>query len=341
MKRVSQIFQNGKTDYEFNATFEDLNKNANGQKIIVITDENIFRLQQQRLKDFTCLVIPPGENHKTQSTVTSILQGLLKAEADKSTVLVGLGGGVVTDMAGFAASIYKRGIPLILAPTSLLAMVDAAIGGKNGINLGKFKNMAGTIYPPAKIIFDYSFLKTLPKEEWVNGFAEIIKHACIQSASLFEFLEQHCLEDFIADANRTAALIEQNVQIKTQIVLEDEREEHKRKLLNFGHSIGHAIESSLHIPHGHAISIGMVWAARFSEEINMFYSAERERLVKLLIKYGLPVNAGFNKAEIWEKLIMDKKRQQDNIDFILLDKIGEGRVQKIPLVQLKDMLETF
>lgn len=341
MKQVTHLFQSGKTEYIFNAAIEELPAFCHHKQIFVVTDENIFRLQQQKLKNFKCIVIPAGEASKTQAIVNDILQQLIQLEAEKSSVLIGIGGGVVTDIAGFVASVFKRGMQLILAPTSLLAMVDASIGGKNGINIGTYKNMAGTIYQPAKILFDFNFLDTLPKEQWINGFAEIIKHACIQDGKLFEFLEQHNIEYFIGNKNQAASLIEQNVEIKTQIVLQDEQENCKRKLLNFGHTFGHAIESCNHLPHGQAIGIGMALAAQVSEEINMFSSEEKERLINLLTKYELPFKTEFDKKEIWQRLILDKKRQQDAIDFILLDKIGQGKVQKIPLVQLKDMLESF
>ena len=341
MNQVTHKFHIGATTYLFNRSIETLPGDCTEKKLFVLTDENIFRLHEQRLKNFSPLVLSPGEASKIQATIDYILQELIKAEADKATVMVGIGGGVITDIAGYAASIFKRGMQLVLAPTTILAMVDAAIGGKNGVNIGPYKNMAGTIYQPAKIIFDYNFLDTLPKDQWINGFAEIIKHACIQDEHLFELLEKHNLDDFIQNKLGVANLIEDNVRIKTQIVLEDEQENNKRKLLNFGHTIGHAIETNHHLPHGHAISIGMVIAATFSEEINMFSSADKERLVNLLIKYGLPVITQFNKTEIWERLIMDKKRQQDTLDFILLDKIGKAKVHNLPLVQLKDMIEAL
>ncbi len=341
MNQVTHKFHSGETTYLFNGSIESLPGDYNEKKLFVLTDEIIYRFHEQRLKNFVPLVLPPGEANKTQATIDYILNELIKAEADKATILVGIGGGVITDIAGYAASIFKRGMQLVLAPTTILAMVDAAIGGKNGINIGPYKNMAGTIYQPAKIIFDYNFLNTLPKDQWINGFAEIIKHACIQDEHLFEFLETHNLDEFIQNKVSVATLIEENVHIKTQIVLEDEQENNKRKLLNFGHTIGHAIETNNHLPHGHAISIGMVIAAIFSEEINMFSSAGKERLVNLLSKYGLPVNTHFKINEIWERLIMDKKRHQDAIDFILLDKIGTAKVQNISLIQLKDMIEAL
>ena len=185
-------------------------------------------------------------------------------------LLVGVGGGVVTDIAGFVASIYMRGVKFAFVPTSILAMVDASIGGKNGIDVGVYKNLVGVINHPEFLLYDYSFLETLPDAEWVNGFAEIIKHACIKDADMFDFLEEYSLARFQSSITDTAAIIKRNVDIKYAVVASDEHETGDRKLLNFGHTIGHAIENADHLSHGHAISIGMVAACRISEEENQF-----------------------------------------------------------------------
>ncbi|MBC7866152.1 MAG: 3-dehydroquinate synthase, partial [Gloeobacteraceae cyanobacterium ES-bin-316] len=241
--------------------------------------------------------------------------------------------------AGYAASIYKRGIKLVQVPTSVLGMVDAAIGGKNGVDVGPFKNMVGTVYQPDFLLFDYSFLNTLPDEEWVNGFAEIIKHACIKDAEFFSFLASKSFNDFKNDPLLLAALIEKNVAIKTGIVLQDEFETGDRKLLNFGHTIGHAIENVHNLSHGHAISIGMVAASKISQEINHFDSASAQKIVDLLQQYQLPISLSFDKENIWEMLLMDKKRSNDSMSFILLDSIGSAVVKPIALAELKDLID--
>jgi 3-dehydroquinate synthase len=228
---------------------------------------------------------------------------------------------------------------LALVPTSILAMVDASIGGKNGIDVGVYKNMVGTIYQPNVLLYDYDFLDTLPKEEWINGFAEIIKHACIKDAALFEYLQQEHLEKFMTDKNAIANLIEKNVAIKTTVVLNDEFEIGDRKLLNFGHTLGHAIENTYHLPHGHAVSIGMVAACTISEEMNNFYSIEKEAVIKLIEKYHLPTTLKVDTDKIWDILLMDKKRDAEKMNFILLDKIGEAKIVAIPLVQLKSLIK--
>ena len=175
-------------------------------------------------------------------------------------MLVGIGGGVITDLTGYVAAIYMRGLSFGFVPTSILAMVDAAIGGKNGIDVGVYKNIIGTIRQPQFLLYDYSLLKSLPQSEWVNGFAEIVKHACIKDARLFNTLRQNSIRSYQRNSKELGALIKKNVHIKASVVQADEFEKGERRLLNFGHTLGHAIENIYKMPHGHAISIGMVAA---------------------------------------------------------------------------------
>ncbi|MEX1201664.1 MAG: 3-dehydroquinate synthase [Ferruginibacter sp.] len=331
-------FFNKTVELVFDGSLESISNWGDISKMIVITDENVFEAHQQIFQSFKTILVPSGEIHKQQSTVDKIIDDLLQLEADKQSIIVGVGGGVVTDMAGYAASIYKRGIRLMQVPTSLLGMVDAAVGGKNGVDVGPCKNMVGTIYQPDVLLYDYSFLKTLPEIEWVNGFAEIIKHACIKDANMFTFLQGKVLADFIKDPSLIATLVEQNVKIKLSVVLNDEFETGDRKLLNFGHTIGHAIENRYDLSHGFAISIGMAVACNISEEINQFQSSNKLSVLQLLQQYGLPVQFDFDPEKIWEILILDKKRNNEEMGFILLDAIGKGKVSSIPLQQLKDLL---
>ncbi len=339
MRTEWMTFSHKKVEYIFDDAFTLVTEKFDSDKIIVITDENVFEHHSGKFDGLECITLPAGEAHKQQKTVDSIIDKLLTLQADKNAVIFGVGGGVITDMAGYAASIYKRGVKLVLVPTTILAMVDAAVGGKNGVDVGPYKNMVGTVYQPDLLLFDYSFLYTLPHAEWVNGFAEIIKHACIKDAALFELLQQNQVADFRNDQELLATLIERNVAIKTSVVLGDEFETGDRKLLNFGHTIGHAIENLYQLPHGHAVSIGMVAACSISEEINNFYSSEKSSVIQLLQQYELPVQLKFDREKIWDVLLMDKKRNNDTMNFILLDAIGTGIVKPIPLVQLKSLLE--
>ncbi len=339
MRKGVWAFSTKQVEYIFDGAFAHLAVMYQRDKMVIVTDENVFKHHKEKFKGYATIKLSAGEEFKQQRTVDDIITQLLELHADKETVLVGVGGGVVTDMAGYAASIYKRGIKLVQVPTSVLGMVDAAVGGKNGVDVGPFKNMVGTIYQPDLLLFDYHFLDTLPEEEWVNGFAEIIKHACIKDAAFFEFLSAKTLADFRNDKTLLAELIEKNVGIKTSVVLNDEFERGDRKLLNFGHTIGHAIENIYNLPHGHAISIGMVAACTISEEMNNLSSADKQKIIELLQRYHLPVALAFDKENIWEILLMDKKRSNESMSFILLNSIGNAVVKPIPLVQLKDLVD--
>jgi len=317
----------------FDAAFSSLNELA--KDIIIITDENVYQQHSEKIGAYPVIKFAAGEEHKNQATVDHIIQELIKLGANRNTFLVGVGGGVVTDITGYVAAVYMRGIKFGLVPTSVLAMVDAAIGGKNGIDVGVYKNMVGTIRQPEFIFYDYSFLQTLPVKEWINGFAEIIKHACIKDALLFSVLERYSLHDYQADKTLIAELIEKNVEIKFKIVTGDEFEKGERKLLNFGHTIGHAIENLHAIPHGHAVSIGITAACNLSEQINGFHFNDASRVVKLLAKYHLPVDIETDHEKVFEVLKMDKKRKDDGVQFILLKKIGEAGIVYITLAELE------
>ena len=328
-----------KVSFYFDASFSKLDNIVATKNAIFITDENVFALHQQLFEQRKVIVIKPGEINKNQATVNYIIDKLIEWQAERETILIGVGGGVVTDITGYVASIYMRGISFGFIPTTLLAMVDAAIGGKNGIDVGNYKNILGRINQPDFLLYDYSILKTLPAQEWSNGFAEIIKHACIKDSNLFQFLNENTISFFQENAEQLNLLIQKNVAIKSNIVAADEFESGERKLLNFGHTIGHAIENTEQLAHGFAISIGMVAAAMISEKINAFNVVEKEKLIALLKKYNLPTEFTFPKDELIQYLLMDKKRTADAIHFILLDEIGAGVIKKIQLSEMKTLID--
>jgi len=337
MKENQYQFSSGKCTVYLDASFAMLPTMV-PENLIFITDENVFKLHSSRFDGYKTIVVKAGEEHKQQSTVDAILNQLIVLEADRKTFIVGVGGGVVTDMAGYAASVYMRGVPFGFVPTTILAMVDAAIGGKNGVDVGAYKNLVGTIRQPQFLLYDYSFLQTLPHEQWVNGFAEIIKHACIKSKDLFNWLKDKSVDFFKNDAAALATLIEKNVQIKSTIVTSDEFEQGERKLLNFGHTFGHALENENKLLHGHAISIGMMIACTISEEINQFNSDEKAAVKAILEQYHLPTSIQFEKQKVWQLMKLDKKRTSNTMSFILLNKIGDAIVKQIPMVQLEDLV---
>lgn len=336
MKKLSYTFSNSSTQFYFDADFSFLEKLVNKDNSVLITDENIFNANKKKFDGWSAIVLNPGEEFKIQTTVDEIIEQLISFEADRKTFLVGVGGGVVTDLTGYVAAIYMRGISFGFVPTSVLSMVDAAVGGKNGIDVGVFKNIVGTIRQPQFLLYDYSFLKSLPQPEWVNGFAEIIKHACIKEARLFKLLETKKLKDFQKDIKSTGTLIQKNVQIKATVVQADEFEKNERRLLNFGHTLGHAIENLYELSHGKAIAIGMTAASRISEKLTGF--KEADRVMYLLDRYTLPTLAEFDKKKAMEILKMDKKKVSTAMNYVLLEKIGKGIVRQIPLQQLEELI---
>lgn len=337
MKKTTLEFSAASTAYYFDASFEYLEKLVPKDNTFIITDDNVFGRNKRKFKGWNTIVIQAGEQHKTQQTVDGIIVQLVQAGANRKSVIVGVGGGVVTDMAGYVAGIYMRGVQFGFVPTSVLAMVDAAIGGKNGVDVGPYKNMVGLIRQPSFLLYDYSFLKTLPKAEWVNGFAEIIKHACIKDAAMFTLLEANRLSVFQKDNTLLNKLIQRNALLKSKVVQEDEFELGDRKLLNFGHTLGHAIENTYQLPHGHAVTIGMVIAAYISRDIFNFNGAER--IVALIKKYGLTAFYHYDAEKALSMMRSDKKAFKKEIQYVLLEKIGKAVVKTLTIEELRPVVQ--
>jgi len=335
-------FPSATVNYLFQVPFEALWKNYDKEHAVIITNEPVARLYAPLFKGLKTLVIPAGESSKDLRTIESLAKSLLQMEATRSTLLIGVGGGVITDITGFLASAYMRGVPFGFVPTTLLGMVDAAIGGKNGVNLGMNKNMLGTITQPQFILSDTRFLDTLPDDEWSNGFAEIIKYACVFDGDLFDELSAHNIAWYRAqDGTALSGLIEKCVAWKNKTVMEDEKEKGIRKLLNFGHTAAHAIENLYELPHGKAVAIGMVIACMVSVQVAGLDKGVTEKLKNLLSSYHLPVRINLNAAKAIEVLKMDKKRHDDMIDYIVLEKIGRGAVHTLPLTVIENALVAY
>jgi 3-dehydroquinate synthase len=277
--------------------------------------------------------IEPGERHKTIKTCQGVWQTLTELDADRKSLIINLGGGVVTDLGGFVASTFKRGIPYINIPTSLLAMVDASVGGKTGVDLGTIKNQIGVISNPEMVIIDVGYLATLPQKQLKSGLAEMLKHGLIEDKAYWEKLSD-LSKLSLADLE---SLIYESVVIKNNIVTEDLNEDGIRKTLNFGHTLGHAIESYFlenkdkpDLLHGEAIVIGMVLAASLSSELTGLDKIERDEIKKVLLKSYPKIK--FEKEDfppILELLKYDKKNSHGNINFVLLEKIGKPKIDCI------------
>lgn len=332
-------FNNSSTDFYFANGISHLKELIDISNAIFITDENIFEAHSKRFKNYKTIVLKAGEEYKVQATVDSIIQQLIEFEADRKTFLVGVGGGVITDITGYVASVYMRGIKFGFVPTTLLALVDASIGGKNGIDVGVYKNIIGITKQPSFILHDLIFLNTLPEKEWQNGFAEIIKHACIKDASMFKQLQNHDLRFYRKKKKQVCELIQRNARIKLRVVQRDEFEQGERKLLNFGHTLGHALENQYDLMHGQAVSIGITYASHISHRLLNFKQAET--VVKTLEQYGLPTYAQFDKQKVFDVLKMDKKRERASINYILLERIGKGVIRQIPLSELEQIIQSL
>ncbi len=307
--------------------------------LFIFTDSHVEKLYLNALKQeiirsapetkIHSFVFEAGETQKNSDTVNRTYQALLQARADRRTLMILLGGGVVSDMGGFIASTYQRGIPFITIPTTLESMVDASIGGKTAVNLGNYKNYIGVFATPQAVVIDVDTLKTLPNRAYIQGYAEVIKHALILDAGYFAVLAKQKPTSYSSE--ELVQLIMRSVQLKAEIVRQDPHERGLRKILNFGHTIGHAIESlSLQTAqplfHGEAVSIGMVAEAYISYRLGMLEEDELKKIVSAIESAGLPVKYKTDSSvdEIVALLYTDKKSEKGSIKWSLLNHIGKA-----------------
>ncbi|HET7728605.1 MAG TPA: 3-dehydroquinate synthase [Usitatibacter sp.] len=311
-----------------------------GRRAAVVTNPTVERLYAQRLEAtlgragarVQRIVLPDGEEHKTWQSLDAIFAALLEAQADRRTVLVALGGGVVGDMAGFAAATYQRGVAHVQVPTTLLAQVDSSVGGKTAINHPLGKNMIGAFHQPAAVIADTSTLESLPAREYAAGLAEVVKYGAIHDLEFLAWIEANAHALRARDGAALSHAIRRSCEIKAEIVAADEREGGARALLNFGHTFGHAIESGAGYGrwlHGEAVATGMVLAARFSVRVGRLRADDADRLAALLRYMGLPVAPPDFPLETWLRYMgRDKKNEGGRITLVLLDALGRGAVVK-------------
>jgi 3-dehydroquinate synthase len=326
------------TDKNFEQ-ISDLPEFPKDKKIFLLTDDNVFGHYGSLFSAFEKIVLPSGEESKSFRQVEEIITELLEKGADRSSFLLGVGGGVICDITGFTASIFMRGISFAFVPTTLLAQTDASIGGKNGVNIGMFKNMAGVFTLPDFILADVKFLKTLPDADFADGLAEVVKHACIRSRDYFEFLEQNADKILARDEKILLELIAESVKIKAEIVRKDPFEKGERKLLNFGHTVGHALEKFLNISHGKAVSIGINVVNNIAVQRKILPQNEADSVRDLLKKFGLPVELNAQIQDLLPIIKHDKKVSKGVLSLILLRKIGHAEVFEVPisdLIQLSD-----
>lgn len=307
-----------------------------GTHLMIITNPNIGEIYldslQKGLSDFkvSTIIVPQGEEEKSLERISELTSKAIKVGADRKSVVLALGGGVIGDLAGLFASLFMRGVRLIQIPTTLLSMVDSSIGGKVAVNHPAGKNLIGDFYPPLAVWTDFSTLETLPWEEMLNGLAETVKHALIADPSLLSLIEEQEEKICQRDIGLYRELTARSSAVKVKLVSEDETEQGKRMLLNYGHSFGHALEAEAAykgISHGQGVSIGMVAAAHLAQERGMLTLADVERIIKLLKGLGLPVNiAGKDPQKLLELMGADKKNQHGQKVLVLLKGLGQAMV---------------
>jgi 3-dehydroquinate synthase len=313
-----------------------------GGRVAVVTDSTVGPLYLSRVAsaldgakfDPITIEIAAGEASKSLATLETIYDRLVEANMERGGAVIALGGGVVGDLAGFAAATYLRGVPLVQIPTTLVAQVDSALGGKTGVNHRVAKNLIGAFYEPRMVLADVETLGTLGAREFREGLAEVIKYGAIMDAPLLDELEQRRDAVVAREARALEQIVERSLRHKASVVERDEQESGLRRILNFGHTVGHALEAGAgygRYLHGEAVAIGMVAAARLSETYAGLSAAESERLRTLIARTGLPVEmpSGWAGEEFARALNLDKKRSGDGIEFVLLDRLGHALTHRI------------
>lgn len=323
-----------------------LSREVNGsERALIVTDSNVAPIYADRIAESysksgyktDIFIFPAGEQSKRLETINAIYTRLAKDGFTRKDLLVALGGGVTGDMTGFAAATWLRGIDFVQIPTSLLAQVDSSVGGKTGVDIPEGKNLVGAFWQPVLVLADTNTLDTLPNEVFTDGMAEVIKTAAIKDKLLFEALEN---KDSMSPSNREQ-IISNCINIKRGVVERDEREAGERKLLNFGHTLGHALEKYYNyskLTHGFAVAAGMSIITSASERNGLTASGAEDRLKKLLQTYGLPVSDPAPEKEYLSGVMFDKKRAGSNIDLVLLHGIGDAFVHPVPVSSLPSFL---
>ena len=328
---------------------QELDRHAAGSSLILLTDSNVYEAWGKLTEDvlietgcdFLTYIIEPGEASKNFTEYGKICETMAEHGLDRSSIVISLGGGVISDLGGFVASTYMRGIRHIIVSTSLLGQVDASIGGKTGVDLKAGKNLAGTFYQPISVISATHALSTLNDDEFVGGMAEVIKYGCIASESLFDKLALMVVLQ--RDSSEIFEIIAECAGIKVSFVERDEKEANIRAALNFGHTVGHAIEkaSAYAVSHGQAVAAGMLAVTKASVACGLTPDGVYERLQTLLAKYELPAAAAWAVSfdDVLDAIEHDKKKRNGNITFVTLDKIGAYRLHSLPLTETAAFLQ--
>lgn len=303
--------------------------------VFVLTDEKVKGLYGDHFKAYPSFTIGQGEAHKTLQTAEQIYRWLLENDADRSSFILAVGGGLVCDVAGYIASTFMRGLRFGFVSTTLLSQVDASVGGKNGVNLDGYKNIIGCFNQPEFVICDPKMLLSLDERDYRCGLAEVVKHTLIADNAMFSYIEQHIGPLLNRDSEAINRVVENSVRIKAGIVSMDEREKGERRKLNLGHTWGHAVEKLTKLPHGESVSIGLVFAAHLSHLKGTLSKEEQQRIVTLLSNLGLPTTASFDREQAFRYMLKDKKKEQATIHFITMNSIGRADVTPLSTSELQ------
>lgn len=321
---------------------EELPRLLPAGRVIVLTDRNVARCRPELFEGCDPICMEPGEEHKTLQTVEAVCRELIRRGADRTTFLLGIGGGIVTDVTGFVASVYMRGIPFGFVSTTLLGNVDASVGGKNGVNLDGYKNMTGVFAQPQFVVCDTSLFSTLPQREIRAGLAEAVKAGIIGDAPLFELIERTGFAGLCADPKAMDEVVVHSVRLKAAIVDRDEREHGERRKLNLGHTFGHAVEKcSRAMNHGEAVAVGMAIAARLAVGLELLSPAVCNRIVRGLAALGFATEPPVPVGQLLEAVTKDKKSEGDTIHLVLPTAVGACVVRTIAFDELSQLVRSI
>lgn len=325
-----------------------------GKKVGLITDPVVEPLYGSRVRaslegagfSVAQVLVPSGEEHKSLQELERVQEELAGARIERSSTLIALGGGVIGDLTGFAAATFLRGIDVVQVPTTLLAQVDSSIGGKTGVNIRAGKNLVGAFHQPRFVLADVATLKSLPPRELHAGLAEVVKYGVIMAPDLFSLLEENAEAVLALDPEILARVVHQCADAKARVVVEDEKEGGLRAILNFGHTLGHAVEALTQYRsflHGEAVAIGMVFAAHLSAQRHGFPPADKERIAALLKRFDLPITIpeALDRADLARAVETDKKRQADRVKFVCVEQMGKTKFELLSTAEIEESLRAI
>lgn len=322
-------------------SLENVKKYLPHRRVIIITDENVSRLYRDKFPGFPVITIGAGEKIKTIDTVGEITDEFIRLGVDRGSFILGIGGGLVCDITGFAASIFMRGLSFGYVSTTLLSQVDASVGGKTGVNYRGYKNMLGSFRQPEFVLCNPDMLKTLPEQDYRSGFAEVVKHGVIKDRELFDYLSNSPDEIKNREMAFLSKIVSDSIKIKAGVVRKDPTEHGYRRILNFGHTFGHAIESVFGLTHGESVSLGMIIASDISVKKGLLIKKEAGQIKKLLSDIGLVDHTKHDYARLASAIGKDKKKNKDLIHFVCITSIGETKIIPVAVEELKSFISDY